>query len=144
MAAKFVQGGVQALLETFFRGGTVPAHIYVGLAQNATLNDNDAIGAIVPLSNSGYAPVELTQNATGFPTTHAVSTNAWELVAAPVVFTNNSGVAWTAANSAYLYAHIGSVDVLIAWMALSTARTLAGGGDTETVTFTSLKLTGGA
>ena len=141
MAAKFVQGALQQILELYFKAGTAPTAFKVGLCTDLIANvaNNAVLGDLTELASTGYARRDLTRDGTGFPTSQASSTNAWELASAAVTFSNSSGGAWTTANSAFICTAAG---VLVAVLGLSTPRTLQN-GDSLTLTFTSLKLTEG-
>ena len=143
MAASYVQGGLQTLLEVLFRNATGPTSFQVGLITNASLAANATIGDVTELAGDTYARQTINRDATaaGFSSS-SVGSNAWNVVAPAVTFTNSSGNAWAAANTAILVARVSGNDVLIGHLPLSTARTLQP-LDSLTVTFTSLKLTEG-
>jgi hypothetical protein len=140
MALEFHQEGLQHLLELMSARQTVPANYYIGLATDASLDEDAALTDVTEVAGTGYARIAVEASDVGFPTSQTQGTNDWETVTKQVTFTGGVG-GWTGANTAFLCTVAsGTAGKLIASGPLSSTRTLAE-GDTEKVTIT-LQLAG--
>ena len=141
MSAKFTSDGLQWILESYFRGRALPSSLYVGLAQTdpATLTGASVLSAVTganEVTGTGYARVNVTLDATGFPTSQTHTSTGWQLIEKACVFGPTGGATdWTGAKSFFVASSSDNSGKLIAWGGLAATRTLVG-SDTETVTAT--------
>ena len=137
----------QRMLEYQFRGGSAPgASYYIGLADASnpcSITKTDATATAwtgEPVAN-GYARVEVTKDATGWPTS-AASSNDWHIVSKVVTFTSTGTIG--PVNCALLSDQAsGTAGDWHAWVALSQARTMANGESLDVSMDITLALLGG-
>lgn len=132
MAAEFHTEGLQYLLEAAMtEEQSVPANFYIGLAQDASLDEADALTDISEVTGTGYARQAVASDNTDL-TSAATGTNDRKVTTKTVTFTA-SAADWDEANTAFLCnVASGTAGKLIASAPLSAARTL-GNGETLTV-----------
>jgi hypothetical protein len=122
----------QRMLENYYRGGSAAgASFYIGLVDSTTpcsITKSDTFAALVAYgepSGNGYARVAVSKDGTGWVTS-AASGNDWHIVSKVVTFTSTGTIG--PVYCAFLSdAASGSASDWHAWVALSTARTLANG-----------------
>lgn len=128
--------GEKNILSSIFRTEDVPTEFHVRL-YNDTPVETDTLADLVgePVGN-GYSPKVLERDSTDFPTLE-LNSGDWQVKSKAVVFTASGGTISTV-TYAILAASIdvsGDDELLYAYVALSTPRTLAN-GESLTVTFT--------
>jgi len=134
MAAELHQQGLQALLETYFRGSTQPSTLYVGLAEDTSLAEGATLSSVTEVSGSGYSRQSLTCNSSGWVTSEDAGSGDWRVVSAQVTFTASG--TWSTARTVFVTnVASGTSGILIASGPLSVERTL-GNGDQLKVTIT--------
>ena len=128
-----VQEGEEAMLETFFRNATsyAPTQFYVRLC-NSVPNIASTLGSIIGEANTGsYAPKLLERSSIGFPTKDITTGGNYRLTSKVITFTAAGGTIGPVTN-AYLATSSDNNGKLIAFRALSMARTILN-GDSMTI-----------
>lgn len=128
-----VQEGEEALLEVFFRGDSTytPTQFYVRLC-NSTPSITSTLATIVDeVSTGGYTAQLLERSSVGFSTKDITSGGNYRLTSKVITFTA-SGESMGPATNAYLATTSDNSGKLIAFRALSMARTIID-GDSMTI-----------
>ena len=122
MAAEVHTTGLQWMLEVCFtEEQSVPANFYIGLATDASLAEDAALGDQTEVSGTGYARCAVASNNTDM-TSAATGTNDYKATTSTETFT--AGGDWTGANTAFLCTSSDDSGVLICSAPLSATRTL--------------------
>jgi len=130
MAADFHTEGLQFLLEcALTEEQSVPANFYVGLCEDASLNEDASLGDLTELSGNGYARVAVASDNVDL-TSAAAGTNDRKVTTKACTFTADGG-AWNGAKKAFLATTIDDSGKLIASMDLAATRTLQDGDSEE-------------
>lgn len=141
--------GEQDVLEYFFRGGTAPTSLQLGLLKTSySILETDTMTQIggaelTNASDGGYsARQSLTRDATGWPTS-ALAAGDWQITSAQVIWTATG--AWSDTAGFMFLSHDSTTTPgnttgrITAAAALSPTRQLQASGDTLKVTY-NLKL----
>jgi len=118
--------GEQSMLDSYFRGLNVPTAFYARLC-NDTLLETDTLAAVQnePAGTYGYAAQTVAKSAVGFPTLE-MDAGDYRVVSAAITFTASGGTIGPV-NTAYLATTSNNTGKLLAYVSLSTARTLLDG-----------------
>jgi hypothetical protein len=117
--------GEQAFLNCTLRATSCPTTFYLRLF-NDTPAETDTLADLTgEPSTNGYAAVEITRDATGWPTL-ALDTGDYQATSKTATF-SASGGSWGPVTYAVLATSSDSSGKLISYTALSTSRTLANG-----------------
>ena len=117
--------GEQNLLDAYFRSQNSPSIFYIRLF-NDTPVETDSISSLTgEPSTNGYSAQSLGRNTSGFPTLE-LNSGDYRVVSDQVTFTASGG-SWGPVIYATLTTSSDSSGKLIAYVALSTSRTLADG-----------------
>jgi hypothetical protein len=129
-----VQGGEEAVLETFFRNGTsyAPAEFYIRLCNETLLVTSTLSSVSTEPSGNGYSAQLVERSIVGFPTKETVA-GVVRLTSKVLSFTASGGNIGPV-TTAYLATTSNNVGTLIAFRALSMTRTVIS-GDTITLSF---------
>jgi len=136
-----MQEGLAFILNAaFLETQAVPTNFYIGLATDASANENATVASLGEITGTNYARCTIASSAVGFPTSETAGTLDWKVVTAEVTFTGDAANDWQGAVSAFLTDKSDDSGKLIAFATLAATRTLKS-GDTLKVTFT-LQLNG--
>jgi len=124
--------GESAILDLFFRGGTAPTAFSLALFNDTPVDTDTVAGLTGEPATNGYARIALARDTTDFPTL-ALDSGDFMVTSKKVTFTASGG-AIGPVTYAVLIATIGGAAKLIAYKALSQARTLSD-GETLDVTY---------
>lgn len=117
--------GEQNLLDAYFRAQNAPSIFYIRLF-NDTPVETDSISSLTgEPSTNGYTAQALNRNTSGFPTLE-LNSGDYRVISSQVTFSATGG-SWGAVTYATLTTSSDSSGKLIAYVALSTPRTLADG-----------------
>ena len=121
-----INSGEYKMLDVYFRGATAPSEHWLrltaGLSETATMAAVTASEA----SGSGYAPQLITSNATYWPTL-ALSSGDYQVNSTTVTFEATGGSWGPVDEVALCTASNSNEGSLVAYVALSTSRTLVSG-----------------
>lgn len=114
--------GEQDILEGFFRAGTIPTNFYIGLINDSTIAETDTLATMVgEPSGNGYARQLTTFGAT------SLQGGDYETTSTQETFTASGGTIGPVDYAILTDVSTGTAGSLIAYVALSTPRTLADG-----------------
>lgn len=117
--------GESSILDTYFRATSSPTAFYVRLF-NDTPTETDSLSDLTgEPSGNGYASATIERSIVGFPTLESDSGD-YQVVSKQVTFTASGGE-WSAVTYAVLSTTTDNTGKLVAYVALSQARTLADG-----------------
>ncbi len=117
--------GGESILDTYLRGQNAPSTYYVRLF-NDTPTVTDSLGALAnEPSTNGYAPQEITRNTSGWVSL-ALDSGDFQATSSEETF-SASGGSWGPVTFAVLATTSGNAGKHVAFVALSTPRTLADG-----------------
>ncbi len=124
--------GEQDILDVYFRDASEPSSFYLRLF-NDTPVETDALSDLTgEVSGGGYTAQALARNNTDFPTL-ALNSGDYQLTSKVTTFTASGG-AYSSATYCVLATSTNNTGKLIAYVALSTTRTLAD-GESLAITF---------
>jgi hypothetical protein len=123
-----MDAGEQRVLEAYFRGGAIVGH-YLGLSDATnpcSIAETDSLATAMTgePSGNGYSRVNITRDATGWPTS-ALDSGDWRIVSKTCTFTSTGTIG--PVNCAVLATTTDNTGDPIAFVALSQARTMANG-----------------
>jgi hypothetical protein len=127
MSDELIKQGLKWMLECVFpQSQTPPGTFYIGLCEDASVNEDAVLADLTELSGNGYARQTVTAlSVTGF-TSEQAGTNDWKVTTITVEF-EASGGAWNGAEHCFLGTSVDDSGVLVAVAALSQERTLQDG-----------------
>jgi hypothetical protein len=117
--------GENNILDVYYRGQNAPTTFYCRLYNDTPL-ETDSLADLTgePVGN-GYAAQEIERSTVGWPTL-ALDAGDWQLTSKEVTFTASGG-SWGPVTHAVLATSSDNSGLLIAFVALSTSRTLQDG-----------------
>lgn len=117
--------GEEDMLDVYFRGATAPTNFYLGLV-NDTPTETDGLGDLTgEPSGSGYSRQTIPATAVGWPTL-ALDSGDFQAESTTETFTASGGTIGPVTYS-FLATTVDNTGVLVAYVALSTTRTLTDG-----------------
>lgn len=125
--------GEQQILDCYFRDASEPSSFYVRLFNDIPVETDTLTDLTGEVTGGGYTAQALARNGTDFPTL-ALDSGDYKLTSKELTFTA-SGSPYSVATYAVLATTTDNTGKLIAYVALSTSRTLAT-GESLKVTFT--------
>lgn len=131
MSDELCTQGLKWLLEQAFpQSQTPPANFYLGLCEDASVNEDAALADLTELSGNGYARQVIPGGSVTGWTSSITGTNDWKVTSTTETFTASGG-AWNGAIHAFLATTTDDSGVLVAVFALSATRTLQNGDSLE-------------
>lgn len=121
--------GERSLLDVYFRGQNIPSTFYVRLFNDTPVETDTLSDLVGEPSGHGYSPIPLQVNTTDFPTLE-LDGGDYQVVSKQITFAATGG-----SIGPVTYAILATTTKLIAYVALSQARTLTN-GQTLKITFT--------
>lgn len=116
--------GEQSILDVYFRGGTAPSGFYLRLYDDTPAEDDTLETLTGEVTGSGYSAIAVARNSTDFPTL-ALDSGDYKVTSATKTFTATG--TWSDATQLVLATTSNDTGLLIAYVALSTTRTLVNG-----------------
>ena len=117
--------GESAMLDVYFRGATAPTNFYLGLVNDTPVETDSLTDLTGEPSGSGYSRQTIPATSVGFPTL-ALDSGDFQTTSTTETFTASGGSIGPVTYS-FLATSSDNTGLLVAYVALSTTRTLTDG-----------------